>query len=54
MPTFVYRDDVWMAERRHDFDLSADVHHVLFIFNLLLTNGFNRHLRNNTLLKSTI
>lgn len=36
--TFVYRDDVRVAEGRHDLDLSADVHHVMLILDLLLPN----------------
>lgn len=36
--TFVYRDDVRVAEGRHDLDLSADVNHVMLILDLLLPN----------------
>lgn len=43
----MYGDDMWMTERRHNLDLSADVHHVLFVFYLLLTDGFDCHLRSN-------
>ena len=42
--TFIYRDDVWVAERRHDLDLPADVNHVLIILDLLLPNGLDCHL----------
>lgn len=36
--TFVYRDDVRVAEGRHDLDLSADVNHVVLVLDLLLPN----------------
>lgn len=36
--TFVYRDDVRVAEGRHDLNLSADVHHVVLVLDLLLPN----------------
>lgn len=45
--TFIYRYDVWMAQGRHDLDLSADVNHVLFVFDLLLTDGLDCNLKIN-------
>lgn len=43
-PTFVYRDDVWVAEGRHDLNLSPYVNHVLLILDLLLPNRLDSHL----------
>lgn len=45
--TFIYRDNVWVAEWRHDLNLSANVHHVLLVLDLLFPNGFNSHLKTN-------
>lgn len=42
--TFVYRDDVRVAEGRHDLDLPADVDHVLLFLDLLLPNRLDSHL----------
>lgn len=42
--TFVYRDDVRVAEGRHDLDLSADVNHVVLVLDLLLPNWLDSHL----------
>lgn len=36
--TFVYTDDVRVAEGRHDLNLSADVNHVVLVLDLLLPN----------------
>lgn len=45
--TFIYRDDVWVAEGWHDLNLSADVHHVLLVLDFLFPNWFNGHLEKN-------
>lgn len=42
--TFINRDDVWVAEGWHNLNLSADVHHVLLILDLLLPNWFDSYL----------
>lgn len=42
--TFIYGDDVGVAERRHDLDLPADVDQVLLILDLVLPDGLNGHL----------
>ena len=42
--TFIYRDNVWVAEGWHDLNLPPDVHHVLLILDLLLPDWFNSHL----------
>lgn len=42
--TFIYGDDVWVAEWWHDLDFPADVNQVLLIFDLLFSNGLNGNL----------
>lgn len=42
--TFIYRNDVWVAEGWHDLDLSTNVNHVLLILDLLLPDRLDRHL----------
>lgn len=42
--TFIYGDDVWVTEWRHDLDFPADVNQVLLIFDLLFSNGLNGNL----------
>ena len=42
--TFIDGDDVWMTERRHDFNFSTNVNQVLLILDLLLPNGLYGHL----------
>lgn len=37
--TFVDGDDVWMTERRHDLNFSANMDQVLLVLDLLLPNG---------------